>query len=71
MHQTLDASVAALVGELPAVAPVVEDPDAPAIAAAPPRRAVGAETVEALRHGLQDVMRRIQQLVDDLAALDG
>jgi uncharacterized protein len=68
MHQTLDASVAALVGDLPAVAPVVEDPT---VALEPLPRPARPEAVQALRDGLQDVMRRIQQLIDELGRLDG
>jgi uncharacterized protein len=65
MHQTLDASVAALVGDLPAVAPLVEDPTAePEVAVARP--AARPDVVDAVRQGLQDVMRRIQQLLEEL-----
>jgi uncharacterized protein len=70
MHQTMEASVAALVGELPAVAPMIDDP---AVAMTPEQtvRPVRAEAVDALRRGLQDVMGRLQQMMDELARLDG
>jgi uncharacterized protein len=70
MHQTLDASVAALVGDLPAVAPVTPDPDAPAVPE-PAVRPASPEAIEAMREGLQDIMRRIQQMLDELAAMGG
>jgi uncharacterized protein len=66
MHQTLDASVAALVGELPAVAPLAEMADGLEQAAAPERRPVGAQAIEAMRQGIRDVMSRLQQLLDQL-----
>jgi uncharacterized protein len=68
MHQTMDSSVRALVGELPAVAPLVQDPDEPAVAAPPAPRA-RPEAVEAMRQGIQDVMRRLQEMLDELAAM--
>jgi uncharacterized protein len=65
MHQTLDASVSALVGDLPAVAPLVADPDdVPEVTVERP--AARPDAVEAVRQGLRDVMRRIQQLLDEL-----
>jgi uncharacterized protein len=69
MHQTLDASVRALVGELPAVAPVVEDPDEPVVVPDRPARPARPEAIEAMRQGIQDVMRRLQQMLDELAAM--
>jgi uncharacterized protein len=67
MHQTLDASVGALIGELPAVAPVSEAVDVPEL---PERRPARPEAIDAMRRGLQDAIRRLQQLLDELAALD-
>jgi uncharacterized protein len=69
MHQTLDSSVRALVGELPAVAPVVEDPDEPVVVPDRPARPARPEAIEAMRQGIQDVMRRLQQMLDELAAM--
>jgi uncharacterized membrane protein (UPF0182 family) len=62
MHQTLDASVAALVGELPAVAPLAEGEGAQE------PQAVGAdeEMVEALRQGLEETIRQLRALLDRL-----
>jgi uncharacterized protein len=71
MHQTLDSSVRALVGELPAVAPVVEDPDEPVVVRDRPARPARPEAIEAMRQGIQDVMRRLQQMLDELAAMGG
>ncbi len=64
MHQTLDASVAALVGELPAVAPLAE-----AAAIAEPEVAAAAsdaELVEALRQGIEETIARLRELLDRL-----
>jgi uncharacterized membrane protein (UPF0182 family) len=60
MHQTLDASVAALVGELPPVAPIVGDVEAAIVS--PERQ----PAVDALREGLEDVIQRLQELVEGL-----
>lgn len=67
MHQTLNASVAALVGDLPAVAPAVEDPDAAPDLEAP---GVRPDAIRAVREGLEDLMRRLQQLLDELGGLE-
>jgi uncharacterized protein len=69
MHQTMDASVSALMGDLPAVAAVVDDPAAEI--GAPERRPVRTEAIEAVRQGLQDMMRRLQQLMDELGRIEG
>jgi uncharacterized protein len=66
MHQTMDASVLALTGELPAVAPVAADPDAPEL----PTRAVRPAAVDAMRQRVQEIMRRLQELLDELGTLD-
>jgi uncharacterized membrane protein (UPF0182 family) len=63
MHQTLDASVAALIGELPAVAPVAE-------AAVPRPEAAAAradtELVDQVREELRATIKRLQELLDRL-----
>ena len=76
MHQTLDASVAALIGELPAVAPVTEgmlpEPGAAEAAAepAPVRTAPGAGVSPALadsiRRELRQTIERLRTLLDRL-----
>jgi uncharacterized protein len=66
MHQTMDASVLALTGELPAVAPMAADPDAPEL----PTRAVRPAAVDAMRQRVQEIMRRLQELLDELGTLD-
>jgi uncharacterized protein len=60
MHQTLDASVSALVGELPAVAPaldILDEPERPAPA------------TDLLRQGLREVIDKLQEAVDQLRQL--
>jgi uncharacterized protein len=60
MHQTLDASVSALVGELPAVAPaldILDEPERPAPA------------TDLLRQGLREVIEKLQEAVDQLRQL--
>ena len=63
MHQTLEASVAALVGELPAVAPVAES-----AAAEPGAAEAGAdpELVESIREELRQTIERLRTLLDRL-----
>ena len=61
MHQTLDASVAALIGELPAVAPVTEGAEpGPGAAEADP------ELVDRVREELRATIQRLQELLDRL-----
>ncbi len=61
MHQTLDASVDALIGELPAVAPVVEGAvPAPLEAEAPP------DVVDRVREELRATIERLQDLLRQL-----
>jgi uncharacterized protein len=67
MHQTLDAAVGGLVGDLPAVAPIVETIDAVEV---PERRPARPEAIDAMRRGLQDAIRRLQQLLDELGEPD-
>jgi len=62
MHQTLEASVAALTGELPAVAPLAEAVETPQ----PEAVGADAELVEALRQGLEDTIERLRELLDRL-----
>ena len=65
MHPTLDASVAALVGELPAVAPPVESGEAELEpeSIAPP---VQSEALQSLRSTLQEAIRLLQQAVNQM-----
>ncbi len=68
MHQTLDASVAALVGELPAVAAVTDPAAEPGVDPAPaPARPVA---VDALRRSLEDAIQSLQRALDELARVD-
>ncbi|TVR00819.1 MAG: UPF0182 family protein [Desulfovibrionales bacterium] len=62
MHQTLDASVAALVGDLPAVAPVVEDVDA---------EVTDRPLIQLpdFNQGLRDAVEKLQDVVDQLRRL--
>jgi uncharacterized membrane protein (UPF0182 family) len=63
MHETLDASVAALIGELPAVAPVAEAAvPGPEAAAAP----ADPELVDQVREELRATIERLQELLDRL-----
>ncbi|MGD8866863.1 MAG: hypothetical protein PVI01_04520, partial [Gemmatimonadales bacterium] len=68
MHQTLEASVAALVGELPAVAPLAEA----AVPAEPEAAPAGtdAELMEALRQGIEETIARLRELLDRLDRLE-
>ena len=73
MHPTLDASVDALVGKRPTVAPVVEndeeledyedmvDPAEPGIP---------GEGLDAIRQGLQDAIDQLQKVVDQVRDMD-
>jgi hypothetical protein len=60
MHRTLDDSVRAMVGNLPAVAPVVE--------AEEKRTAPGLipDALETLRRGLQDAVDKLQEALEQL-----
>ncbi|MGH7541203.1 MAG: UPF0182 family protein, partial [Gemmatimonadota bacterium] len=68
MHQTLDASVAALIGELPAVAPAAEGAvSEPGPGEAEPGAAgADAEFVEEIRGELRRMIERLQALLDRL-----
>jgi uncharacterized protein len=63
MHQTLDASVRAVVGELPAVAAVTATVDDEAPAVAPTAR---VPDLEAVRRGLQEAVDKLQEVLESL-----
>ncbi|MBN2032082.1 MAG: UPF0182 family protein, partial [Deltaproteobacteria bacterium] len=63
MHRTLDDSVQALVGHLPAVAPVVLVEEKPA---APMAQGLIPEAMEALRRGLQEAVDKLQEALEQL-----
>jgi hypothetical protein len=64
MHKTLNDSIDALVGELPAIAPAADTLGAeearPAVPAAPP------DKLDKVREGLKEVIEELQGLVDEL-----
>jgi uncharacterized protein len=73
MHPTMDAAVAALVGEVPAVAPIADTITSPARAAPPPDIArptppVSAEDpdMQEIRRGLREAVDRLQEVLDRL-----
>jgi uncharacterized membrane protein (UPF0182 family) len=69
MHQTLEASVAALIGELPAVAPVTEGAVHEAGAAeagADPDVDVTPALVDSIRYELRQTINRLRTLLDRL-----
>ncbi|HUG40360.1 MAG TPA: UPF0182 family protein, partial [Longimicrobiales bacterium] len=70
MHPTLDAAVAALVGEIPAVAPPAEEAAAaePGVAA-PASAAVPAEALQALRRTLEEAIRSLESAVDQIGEI--
>jgi uncharacterized membrane protein (UPF0182 family) len=63
MHRTLDDSVQALVGDLPAVAPVVEAEEKPV---APTGPGLTDEALETIRRGMQDAVDKLQEALDQL-----
>jgi len=63
MHQTLDASISALVGHLPAVAPLAELKKR---AAEPTAPGLKPEGLEAVRRGLQEAVDKLQEVLDQL-----
>jgi uncharacterized protein len=63
MHRTLDDSVLALVGRLPAVAPVVEVEEE---AVAPTAPGLIPDAMEALRRGLQEAVDKLQEALEQL-----
>ncbi|MFO8090431.1 MAG: UPF0182 family protein [Desulfatiglandaceae bacterium] len=64
MHPTLDATVLALVGELPAVAPVVADPDAEPEEPAQP--GIAAQGLDAVRRGLEEAVDKLQEVIEQI-----
>lgn len=65
MHPTLNASVAALVGELPSVAPLAEG----AAAAVEVRGPASGDALRALRGTLEEAIRNLQRAVEQLRDL--
>jgi uncharacterized membrane protein (UPF0182 family) len=63
MHRTLDDSIEALVGRLPAVAPVVEVEEKPQERPVP---GLDPEGLKALRQGLQEAIDKLQGALDQL-----
>jgi uncharacterized protein len=63
MHRTLDDSVLALVGHLPAVAPVVEVEEE---AVAPTAPGLIPDAIELLRRGLQEAVDKLQDALEQL-----
>jgi len=63
MHRTLDDSIQALVGHLPAIAPVAEVEEKPAAPLAP---GLIPEALEALRRGLQEAVDKLQEAMEQL-----
>jgi len=63
MHRTLDDSIQALVGRLPAVAPMAEVKEKPK---EPPAPGLKPEGMEALRQGLQEAIDKLQGVLDQL-----
>ncbi|MFO8174226.1 MAG: UPF0182 family protein [Longimicrobiales bacterium] len=68
MHPTLNASVAALVGELPAVAPPVEA-DEPGMEAETIRPPAASEALQSLRNSLQEAIRLLQEAVNQIGEI--
>jgi uncharacterized membrane protein (UPF0182 family) len=67
MHRTLDDSLRALVGELPAVAPVVEVEKKPAA-----RGVLGLlpDALKPLRQGLQEAVDKLQEVLEQLERIE-
>jgi len=63
MHRTLDDSIQALVGRLPAVAPMAEVKEKPQ---EPPAPGLMKEGMEAIRQGLQETIDKLQGVLDQL-----
>jgi len=64
MHPSLDATILALSGELPAVAPAMADADAETLEKEPPGMA--AEGLEAVRRGLQEAVDKLGEVLEQL-----
>ena len=67
MHRTLDESVLALVGELPAIAAPVEVEEEPVVAPRAP--GVIPEAMEIVRRGLQEAIDKLQEAMEQLKRL--
>ena len=63
MHRTLDDSIQALVGRLPAVAPVVKVEEEPVAPTAP---GLIPDALETLRRGLQEAVDKLQEALEQL-----
>jgi len=63
MHPTLDGSIGALAGHLPAVAPVEEKPGEPAAPSLKP------DTLETIRQGLQEAVDKLQEVLNQIKRL--
>ncbi|MDB9822894.1 UPF0182 family protein [Deltaproteobacteria bacterium] len=66
MHQTLDDSIQALVGRLPAVAPVVEVEEE---LVAPTAPGLIPDALETLRRGLQEAVDKLQEALEQLKGI--
>jgi len=67
MHRTLDDSLQALVGELPAVAPAVEIEQKPAAATA---TGPLPDALKPLRKGLQEAVDKLQEVLEQLERIE-
>jgi uncharacterized membrane protein (UPF0182 family) len=63
MHQTLDASIDALVGRLPAVAPITEKEEAPEKAE---KKVPPGDKLEAARQALKEAIEKLQEVLESL-----
>jgi uncharacterized protein len=67
MHQTLDASVMALVGELPPVAAVSPDVDAPV---EPEPAPAATRAMDALRRSVQEAIQSLQRVLEEIGRME-
>ena len=67
MHRTLDDSVAALVGRLPSIAPVIEAEEK---AVAPTATGLIPEALQILRRELQEAIDKLQQALERLKRIE-
>jgi hypothetical protein len=63
MHKSLEASVDALVGKLPAVAPVTTVEEEPPTVG---EKAVPSDKLDAVRKGLEEVIQKLQETLNTL-----
>jgi len=64
MHRTLDDSIQALVGRLPAVAPVIEvEEEQPVMPTTP---GLIPDDLDTLRRGLQEAVDKLQEVLEQL-----